>query len=108
MPLFRRGSDHVTTTPHLYRKLSDHPTKVLLKLAAMPLVPLAFLAVFGGPALLTSYEYRGRASAPNMTQCDYLTLQGWRVVRPSHGVNQCAGITLLPFDMRAFLEMFYD
>ncbi|MEP5729996.1 MAG: hypothetical protein ABJL67_11585 [Sulfitobacter sp.] len=107
MPIFGRGSGPVTT-PHLRRKLSDNPLKVLVKIAAIPIMPLLFLWMFGGPALLTTYDYRGRESAPNMIKCDYLTLQGWRVVRPSSGVNQCAGITLLPFDMQTFLEMFYD
>lgn len=104
MAFSKRGESPVNTSPHLRRRLKNNPLKMLLKLAMVPLIPLGFLWWFGGPALLTTYQYHGSRENPMMTRCDYLTLQGWHVVTPGYGVNQCPGLTLLPFDINAFLE----
>lgn len=105
MALFRRGESRVETSPHLRRRLKNNPLKMLLKLAAVPLIPLGLLWYFGGPALLTTYKYHGSHDAPMMSECNYLTLNGWRVVTPGYGYNQCPGLTLLPFDIKSFLEV---
>lgn len=101
MAFFKRGDTPETTSPHLTRRLQNNPLKMLLKLAAVPLIPLGLLWWFGGPAILTTYQHRGS----HMSECNYLTLNGWRVVHPHYGVNQCPGLTLLPFDMNSFLEV---
>lgn len=105
MAINKRGDSPVNTSPHLTQQLKNNPLKMLLKLAMVPLIPLGLLWYFGGPALLTTYQYSGSHSSPVMSECNYITLNGWRVVHPSYGYNQCSIITLLPFDVKAFLEV---
>jgi len=105
MAFFKRGDVPVNTSPHLTQQLKNSPLKMLLKLLLVPLIPLGLLWWFGSPALLTKYQYNGSHSSPVMSECNYLTLNGWQVVYPSYGYNQCPIITLLPFDVKAFLEV---
>ncbi|MBM1556240.1 hypothetical protein JQV19_06200 [Sulfitobacter mediterraneus] len=104
MVRFKRGDDPVITSPHLRRRLKNNPLKMLLKLAMVPLVPLALLWWFGSPAMLTTYKYYGSRADPVMSDCNYVALDGWHLVNPRYGTRRCPYLTLLPIDVKAFVE----
>ena len=108
MTFFKRAASrqkpHSKTSPNI--KNSFWP--LVLKTLAVPIIPLALLAGFGQPALRTSYEYYviSSKSQRQYTRCDYLTLTGWKRVKPSFGFNQCPLVTLFPFNIKTLFGDF--
>lgn len=99
-----RGNTRVETSPHLRRRLRNNPLTMLVKLAMVPLIPLVLLWWFGSPAMLTTYKYYGSRTNPVMSDCNYIAIDGWHVVNPRFRQRRCPFLTLLPIDVKAFLE----
>ena len=75
------------------------PFWALTKFGLLFGTPLVLLFIYGQPALLINYSWNGNARASVYSRCEYLTmLDGWRVVRPSAGINNCPLIAFFPFE----------
>ena len=102
MTFFKRGASRQKTHNKINPNIKNSFWPLVLKTLAVPLIPLALLAVFGQPALRTSYEYYESSSKSQRqyTRCNYLTLTGWKRVKPSSGFNQCPLFTLFPINIK--------
>ncbi|WP_127599596.1 amino acid transporter [Nitratireductor alexandrii] len=92
-----------STTPIYDRSANRSLRAGLFKLVLLVGVPLLLLSLYGQPALRFEYTWYGNENARTHTRCVYLALDGWHVIRPPYGFNQCPIIKLLPIDLMNFL-----
>lgn len=100
----RGAYDVSSTAPHAARKLKKNPLWPLFKLGLVIVVPLALLSIYGQPALRVQYTWNGHTAAPVYSRCDYYTaFDGWKIVHPAPGINNCPLIAFFPFHIEKLL-----
>lgn len=92
-----------STTPIYDRSANRSLRTSVIKLGLLVCVPLLLMSLYGQPALRFEYTWHGNESARIHTRCVYLALDGWHVIRPPYGVNQCPLVDTLPIDLSSFL-----
>lgn len=101
MALFKRKRGFERATAVFDQQSRAGVWTPLIKLLAVILVPLFLLWFFGQPAMLVEYNYTGPRSDPTMSNCHYLTVEGWKSAFPAHG--RCPFLTTFPINIRNFL-----
>ena len=95
------GRDPAPENSALVRKFYWSPFWALLKLTAIPAIPIILMLIYGQPGLRMQYWWQGSDESRSYTRCQYLVLfDGWQDFRPAPGINQCLLMGWFPFTLK--------